>query len=292
MGSTRPMIQFKPYPIYANNPGYWEEVRQRQYYDFLKRGDKHMMEWSRFVAKRLYEIIPNPRPNTSEFAYERRVIDLLEVLGTTMIGRMLLSKLNKAQEYYILPLDLQGHYDCSCQAYTFPGKPKEGGGIRIYFHPNDFEFSPQHPLGSGDDVLFHELVHAYRIGRLGFSGQIYTPMNNAKRAEEFFALQMQNMYLSDRGSPLFYKTFNGLEIVSKSDAYDFLATDAEAIQAFRYFVETDKDPLAVVVSSWKAPTGGFNPFRDYPALEQRWMKDNGYPAGQKLMPFNTKFRND
>ncbi len=278
------MKQFSPYPIFTNNPGSWEEVRARQRYDFAARGDVKMKNWLDYTGKRLYEIMPDPNPDRRVLAYEQRVIELLELMRGTTLAKVMFNTMNKALKYWIIPLDYLDKHKCKCAAYTFPGAPKEGGGIRMYFNPSDFTFT-QKNLQGGDDILFHELVHAYRMGRLGYAGLRKIPMNTATDAEEFFALHMQNVYLADRGGKLFYKAYKGLDVVSKNDAYDFLAGDPEAIMAFRYFVETDKDPLAVAVSRWKSPPDSFNPFRDYPALEQQYLKNLDDPAIKRLPPF-------
>ena len=77
-------------------------------------------------------------------------------------------------------IDYLDKADCECSAYTFPGGPKEGGGVRVYFNPTDFNGSAKKWF-SADDILFHELVHAYRDGTVGYSGNNFKAMNEYKR---------------------------------------------------------------------------------------------------------------
>jgi hypothetical protein len=150
---------------------------------------------------------------------------------------------------------------------TFPGAPKEGGGIRVYFNPTDWKGQWQ----TADDVLFHELVHAYRMGRIGYEALNGTGMTDYTDGEEFLALHLQNMYLADRGSQRFYLAYNRPALNgSKDEAYEFYARSAEVPMALRYFRDTE--PLAIACSHWKAPAAGFNPWRDQPQIEQAYLK--------------------
>jgi hypothetical protein len=274
------MRQFGHYPIYINYADHWEDVRQRQIREFAARHDTKMVNWLRGTAKQLYEITEDKTPSAAARNFEDQVHDLLQKkISVTTLGKMLLNSLNRNVQYWIVPLDAENQRMCQCGALTFPGAPKEGGGLRIYFNPTDWEGGTwQMP----DDVLFHELVHAYRIARIGFYAQNKTPMSDYDNGEEFLALQMQNMYLADRGSQRFYLSYrrpwlNG----SKDDAYQYYAGAAEVPMALRYFRE--KEPLATGVSHWKAPANGFNPWRDQPLLEQAYLKE--VPGIDRLPPF-------
>ena len=273
------MRQFAHYPIYINYADHWEDVRRRQIREFTAKHDARMVTWLRGTAKQLYEITEDKTPSAAASAFEDQVYDLLQKkISVTTLGKMLLNGLKRSVQYWIVPLDAENERICQCGALTFPGKPKEGGGIRIYFNPTDWKG----PWPSADDVLFHELVHAYRIARIGYAAQNKTPMSDYDNGEEFVATQMQNMYLADRGSQLFYLSYkrpwlNG----SKDDAYAYYASSAEVPMAFRYF--RDSEPLATGVSHWKAPANGFNPWRDQPIIERNYLKE--VPGVDRLPPF-------
>jgi hypothetical protein len=263
------MLNFESYPIYINHPGAWEKVRQRQIRDFV--GDAKMRNWLAHTGRHLYEIQEDTNPSYESREYEYQVHRLLRLIGSTRVGRLLFDSLNRSVKHWIVPLDSYGKGFCNCRAYTFPGAPKEGGGVRVYFNPKDSHSIIEKWL-SADDVLFHELVHAYRIGRVGYFGQNTKRMNDYDDAEEFLALHMQNVYLANRNSPRFYRDYSSLRSVSKGTAYQYFASDAEVLMAFRHFVE--HEPLAGAVAQWRNPPDSFNPWRDQPVLERIWRSDS------------------
>jgi len=262
------MRKFEPYPIYINHPGRWEEVRRRQRDEFVDKGDFQMMTWLDYTGKRLYEIMEDKAPAWESREYENQVYKLLMLIASTKVGKLLFGSLNRNVRHWIVPLDYLDKSQCECAAYSFPGAPREGGGVRVYFNPTDFNPSARKWFGA-DDILFHELVHAYRDGRVGYSGNNFKPMNEYKTAEEFFALHMQNVYLANRGSLRFYRSYRSLQSVSKSTVYQYFAGDAEVLTAFRHFV--DNDPLAAAVARWAHPPDSFNPWRDQPVLERIYL---------------------
>ncbi len=263
------MKQFGRYPIYVNHPGRWEEVRQRQLDYFKSQRDRRMVSWLTYTAKRLYEITQDVTPGPESLAYEEAVCQQLRVISSTVIGRCLLEALNHHVKVWIVPLDLLDRTDCDCGAYTFPGKPNEGGGVRVYYNPTDFNPSARRWLGA-DDILFHELVHAYRTGRVGYDVVNHAkPLNDDDNTEEFLALHLQNVYLACRGGARFYRTYKKRESVSKGVAYQYFAGSAEALMAFRYWVEIE--PIATTVSRWMTPADSFNPWRDQPVLERMFI---------------------
>jgi hypothetical protein len=227
-----------------------------------------MVNWLRGTGKQLYEVTEDKTPSAAAKAFEDQVYELLQKkISVTTMGKMLLNALKRDVKYWIVPLDAQNKRLCKCSAMTFPGAPKEGGGVRVYFNPTDWTGTWQTP----DDVLFHELVHAYRMGRVGYSHLNKSGMTDYDDGEEFLALQLQNMYLADRGSKRFYLAYkrpwlNG----SKDEAYEYYARSAEVPIAFRSF--SRGEPLATAVSHWKAPPNGFNPWRDQPIIEQNYLK--------------------
>jgi hypothetical protein len=275
------MRKFEQYPIYINHPGRWEAVRRRQRDEFVDKRDWQMMTWLDNTGKRLYEITEDKTPDRAAREYEDQVYKLLMLIGSTRVGRLLFDSLNQSVKHWIVPLDDLDKPECDCQAQTFPGAPKEGGGVRIYFNPKDFNSIVQR-WQSADDILFHELVHAYRQGRIGYANNNFKPMNEYKTAEEFLALHMQNVYLGNRGSHRFYRSYRSLQSVSKGTAYQYFVNDAEVLMAFRWFVE--HEPLAATVAGWKHPAESFNPWRDQAILERMYLGSSSLGIS-RLPPF-------
>jgi hypothetical protein len=279
------MKKFESYPIYINHPGRWEGVRQRQLDYFTQKKDLQMVRWLSEPAKRLYEVTEDTAPSRESQDYEDQVYRLLKLIASTRSGRLLFGSLNRDVHHWIVPFDYLDKQTCSCWAFTFPGTPKEGGGVRVYYSPADFNAAAakKHWMTAAD-VLFHELVHAYRMGRIGYNPNPKS-MNDYTSVEEFLALHMQNVYLADRGSGCFYRDYRSLLPVSKEKAYEYFANDAEVLMAFRYFVDTDC--LANKVSQLTVPANSFNPWRDRPELERTYLSDPELQGVQRLPPFYT-----
>lgn len=248
------MLQFQNYPIYINHPGPLERAH-----------------WSNLAQRQAWEITPALPLSQAARDYEYQVSQVLRLISSTRVGNLLLTLIkNEAckskRKYWIVPFYRRTDGDlCSCMAYTIP---TAGDGVAVHYDPKG-ETAITERWFSADDVLFHEMVHACRIGRIGFANQKMTVMNEYKTAEEFLALHMQNVYLSNRGASRFYRSFKRLESVSKGTAYQDFADDAVVLMAFRYFVE--KDPLAREVATWKHPVDSFNPWRDQATLERIYL---------------------
>jgi hypothetical protein len=241
-----------------------------------------MVSWLTYTGKRLYEITEDRTPRPESRSYEEAVCQQLRLIGTTTIGRLLFESLNHHVKHWIVPLDLLDSAQCACGAYTFPGKPNEGGGIRVYYNPTDFNPSAKRWMGA-DDILFHELIHAYRNGRVGYDAvNAAKQMTDYDNAEEFLALHLQNVYLACRGANRFYRTYNGRESVSKDSAYQYFVGDAEVLRAFRHYVENE--PLAGTVSRWMTPADSFNPWRDQRVLERLHISNKSLGIS-RLAPF-------
>ena len=284
------MRRFEKYPIYINDAGSWWEVRNKEFDTFYDRyyakpngKDKHMMDW--LSPSRdgwgMFEIMEETKWSAKVWNYENQVYQLLRLIASTKIGKLLFDSLDPNERYWIVPKDAFG-VDCGCQAVTFPGTPKGGGGIRVYLTPSELNYVQKRFEGA-DDILFHEMVHAYRMGRVGFCGMNSTKMNENGDGEEFYALQMQNVYLGQRGATRFYRDYRSLRSVSKGTAYQYMAGDADVLMGLRWYL--DHEPLAATVASWTRPADSFNAWRDQPNLERLFLNDGDFGGLQHLADF-------
>lgn len=258
------MRRFLRYPVYVNHPGRYEEARRRQIAEFAEKKDLHMFRWLQHTGKNLYETIEDPYPPPEAVTYEKGVIEALNVIVTTPIGRLVLGALSQSIRYSIHPRLKADGTNCECGAFVFPGAPKEGGGIRVYYNPTEFNSPTRRWIGR-DDVLFHELVHAYRMGRWGYETINAAPaMIHWRDSEEFVATQMQNAYLSQRSGSRFYRNYPKLERADKGTAYKALLDDQESLGQLNFFVNTDS--VMGTVAGWATPATSFNSFRDRTVL--------------------------
>ncbi len=256
------MRQFKPYPIYINH-SHWQELGERETDYFYAQGDAEMGKWMQITGKRLLEITEDANPAPESVAYEEAVVEQLKVICKTTVGKLLLDSLNPQVKHWILPGEESLYQMCGCAALTSPAafSDKQGGGVRLYFDP--FGFDPKMEYYTPDDILFHEMVHAYRAGSVGYNGQNHKPLREYLTAEELLAIHLQNVYLACRKHLRFYRTHRNPTLGTKNETYYYLATDIEALGAMEYFLRNE--PLAAQVATWAYPH--FNPWRDYPDLE-------------------------
>lgn len=286
------MRKFDSYPIYINHPGRWIKVwqNQREYYEFQRDEayrtgrdprEYHRMEsWFDYIGKRLFEVIEDKTPGYETRTWEQNVYQVLLLIRSTRVGKLLLDSLDMNKRYWIVPwldkrqLDETHPKWCKCgNAMTFPGPAAAGGGVRVYI-----DFTDMHPVQrkrlAQDDILLHELVHAYRIGRVGYDVvNMARPMKDNGDTEEFLAIQLQNVYLANRNGAEFYLTYDKLQRVSKGTAYQHYARDGETLAALKYWVENDH--VAREVARWMSPPDSFNPFRDRNVLERMFTSTRG-----------------
>ena len=233
-----------------------------------------MIRWIDNKLPLINEVTIDARPSEAQKNYENAVVGQLATVYSNPVGKMVIDQLDLiGEEVWIIPFEIGNTNDCGCAAFTFPGDPKARGGNRIYYDPRWYA-SGNKWIGS-DDVLLHELVHAYRMARLGYFHLKEKPINNFENGEEFLATQIQNVYLGYGGSSLFYKTYSPLTRSPKTDVYDFISHNEGTLAAFRYFIDTER--IARIISRWPAPQ--FNPFRDFGDLNSAYldyMKVNGY----------------
>jgi len=212
--------------------------------------------------------IRREKATPASLKYEADVTKQLDLIHTTAIGKLLFKSMKPTEKVWIVPTDNMG-VDAVATTTPAPLSKAKGGGVRVHYDPvvND---SPDRYYAA-DDVLFHELVHAYRSGRWTRSTWRYERLKEYQSEEEFLAVYMTNVYRACRGDLSFYRTHINSELLSKDKIYDYLSTDSEAFYALKYFTENDK--LAMQVAKFAVPL--FNPWRDFSEIGKRFWKDYG-----------------
>jgi hypothetical protein len=273
------MIHYKPYPIYINYSTLKAHAL-RTMDEFQRKGDLHMMKFMRKMANEDLEILPSNPPTRESTAYEQAVCRQIRIIESTVIGRLLLGLLSKNVKIWIVPIDedFAGVY-CKCMAATTPGvlDARQGGGVRVRYNVEDYEFKDF--FITPDAALFHELVHAYRSARVGFSGLSWKKMDEYKTEEEFLAVQLHNVYIACRGGQRFNRSHDYISVqLSKDAAYKHIAADWQALAALRHYLE--HEPLTRQVANL-GPLG-FNPWRDYTQLQAEWDRAHPYDPATKI----------
>jgi hypothetical protein len=275
------MLQFKNFPIFANYNDFTPEERSTA----LKKRTKAFyrtaegIAWQREIeeAKRrrgadnVYDYMPErmaaetdvldrqrdeimPDPNSTN-AWEGEVVKHLTRIYATGVGNLLFHCLKKTVKVWIV-LDQSPE---GAAASTTPGEVKAevGGGVRLYFDP--FGFPEDSDRYTAADILFHEMVHAYRSGWMGVNWSNWRKMEQYKDAEEFLAIHLQNVFMHQIGKTKFYISHLDNRIASVRDVYQNIAKRKETMEVLGYYLY--REPFVREVAKWKDPP--CNVWRDY-----------------------------
>ena len=274
------MPQFKKYPIYsvysrhnqdasrATASAYNTEARRlekeakRLNNDALKREAKEEFEWEKFVentAITTEDADPAYRKEAAD--YHKAIFDRLTWIESVPFGGMLLRLFRS--DVFIVPRLSDDKCYCA-QTYPLDWDTDQGfavgkGDTYIWFNPNkDFT----------DDVLFHELTHAYRysVGRFNRIAMA----DNEYNTEEFYAHQMQNTYRSYKRLKLEFSYNNTVASHpdpwgTKREIYDHFLSHDDFTKVLKQFLAADD--FARTIARLNYPD--YNPFRDYPSLQKQ-----------------------
>jgi hypothetical protein len=155
-------------------------------------------------------------------AWKRSVLHQLQKISSSDAGLCLLKAIrSEGHRCLIVPPDINSMYSCNSAAYpTDPWEDPTADGVRrmyvamVEFDPSLYlSTSPcfRHKRASTfkygnlpDEVLFHELTHAFRIvrGSLNRGTQLHGGAEAVySDSEEFLAIVLSNIYISDITNP-------------------------------------------------------------------------------------------
>jgi hypothetical protein len=274
------MRKFGAYPVVVNYNLHTQLRSRFQENDLYRKGRRQ-------EEKQLYiktttssdEVLENHLWKQDVDQYENTICQCLRKIESNPVGRMVLGLINKQTTVWIVP-ETDDMKKCSC-AQTNPLNYEiqpgsvargEGSGDTV------IQFQPE----LGDDTLFHELVHAYRYSYKKFHPMFINVYDGSTSAiqstEEFLAHQMENVYMSqaNRDLTLDYKWQS---VASKEETYNFLVENVEMLMTLKLFLRHEY--LAMLVAHTFMNTE-YNPFRDYPALEAKYLKDDSLPTLPEL----------
>lgn len=219
--------------------------------------------------------------------YESTVFRILQMIEGNPVGRMLLGLINKQTVVWILP-ETDAMKTCSCATTNpldfVPQKDFRARGVGFGDTVIQFAGDPK-----DDDTLFHELVHAYRYSYKKFSPIcIEVPpstdprrnQSNCGSSEEFFAHQMENIYMSQANRPLTLDYYDGSP-ARKDEIYDYLLSHVDRLEALKYFLRHE---YLAMLAAHSLLSADYNSFRDYPMLEAKFLRENSLDALPELAP--------
>lgn len=195
--------------------------------------------------------------------FEKAITSVLDTITKRPfgVGQLLFNALPKDKSIIIFP-----YSESDCNAYARETVIFEGGNARVSFSPNMWQTGGKcaNKYANGkneDEVLLHELLHAYRMVR-GTSSQVSLNKTdkNYDDIEELFAILVTNVYMSENGKTKFRRDHHGFAALPNK-----WATSEKFIndQDFSYWVEKfwfTEVPFVPMLATLSAP---FNPFRAY-----------------------------
>ena len=233
-------------------------------YDDKPRELEHLAN----TVDRRIEEIKSDKGSTGE--WEREVVKHLDRIMITQIGGLLVRSMKSSVKVWIV-VDSSPE---GAAASTTPGElpASSGGGVRLYFDP--FGFPLDSDRYTAADILFHELVHAYRSAWMGIKGSNWRQMREYKTAEEFLAVHLQNVFMSQIGKNKFYLAHENNQVASVAEVYENIARTRETMEVLGYFLY--REPFARMVAKWTQPV--CNVWRDYSKILARSPFRKSLPA--------------
>lgn len=190
--------------------------------------------------------------------YEERVRVILNAIGRTKIGKILLASLYGRVPVYIIP-----YKGDTCNARTGQVTSNSMLGIGVQYSPEMWTVDRcgHYPGYRPVETLFHEMVHASRFTNYGFSGLNLDPLDRMQDHEEFLAVMITDMFREEEGAHKFNRDYQTGELVSQDALERFLSSNSHYLDAIEYFLGD------VLVKRIVSLNTRFNPFRDFKRLK-------------------------
>lgn len=259
------MRRFAPYPIHISGSALDEDFRA--FVELI--GPWLSAETKRWLIVRSNKLdyVNDDRPAAT--LYESRVQMVLAEIKATAVGKLVLGCLPASVPVWII------RYDSLAQptgqgAITSQMSSDHTKGVKIQYSPEMWlpgSNGRQYPGYRPDETLLHELVHATRFARLGFDAMNYAPLRDNDDHEEFLAVQVTNVYRSEKKARKFNYNYRSSKTGSKSEVEYALYAYEPFLRAIEGFLA---DPM---VKSMARIGVEFNPFRDLGRLQQMRAQD-------------------
>lgn len=265
------MIKFDPYPITINGSKKDEAIRAPVLARFAKgeiTESQKIEELSRLQPNK-WDYIADPSPEAVH--YEGRVRALLSYIRSNTLGRCLLDILRTGGSLpiWIIPYDSEdvemqgdGNAKVGMAPYVYINKH----AVRLAYSFEMFTYTTKwgkDPGSRADEVLFHEMVHAYRFANPSVHVR-YTPaLHGYDDHEEFLAHQMSNVYRSMWGAKKFNLDYKKKTLTTAAECEAALRSSKPQMDVLDRFLGSD--PLSKRVAKIKTL---YNPFADFERLKR------------------------
>ncbi|MGH8516839.1 MAG: hypothetical protein ACREUE_05215 [Panacagrimonas sp.] len=284
------MITFSPYPITINGSTKDERIRA----DVKRRLEARNLSEPERIGEEIKELI-RLQPNDWDYVaentpqarhYEERVRSFLNEIRRNEVGRCVLDFCMGADPIWIIPFDSAqienagGSFDANVTRShkSFGGKQ----AVRVAYTPGHWTFAADGKLpgARADEVLFHEMVHAYRFASPRVPARNYDELPHNTDHEEFLAHQAANVYRSLKGARVFNIHYKGKQLASAAECEKGLKSIPGLLEALEGFLRTD--PLSKAIARIRTL---YNPFADIDRLRrERDESRRGVHPGRTLPP--------
>jgi hypothetical protein len=205
--------------------------------------------------------------------YEAAVRSVLDKMSKKAggVGLAVLNALPKAKDIVIVPYEENGTWG-ACNATAGDATILEAGKARVRYSPSTWKVggvcstSIGAGIGAGDDeILLHELLHAYRRVKGSYNKLPFTKPDKAYDSnEELFAILITNIYMSENGKTKLRKDHAGFtELPAKWATSQGFLSDSDFFNYIEAFWLSDNALTTAVALS----TATFNPFKAYKNLK-------------------------
>jgi hypothetical protein len=264
------MIKFDPYPITINGSKKDDAVRATVEARFAKgeiTESKKIEELVRLKPNK-WDYIADSSPAAAH--YEGRIRALLSYIGATTIGRCLLDTLRTkgTLPIWIIPYDSALVESMGAGNANVTWAPQEYVGtraVRVAYSFDFFIYSSwgKMPGSRADEVLFHEMVHAYRYASPLIKKRNNDALPGYEDHEEFLAHQLSNVYRSMQGAKKFNLDYKQKKVTTAAECEAALRSSKPLMDALALFLGSD--PLTRAVANMKTL---YNPFADFERLRR------------------------
>lgn len=228
------------------------------------------------INLRFYNITINPAglSGAARDQYRHQVHQHLNWIYLTTSGRILLNCIRRPN----FPIEIRPHPNAKCNAEAGsenrPGIPRLAGFITY----TPFTYSKAGTCSElpdtenkgriWDEVLFHELVHIFRLatGKLDKTPQLSINMQQYSNNEEFIAVICTNIYISDRtnriksGLRAGHKGYSAMS-ANEASRFGLFASSKSAYSLVKKFC--DDHPIFSKALSEKLADVEYNPVADF-----------------------------
>jgi hypothetical protein len=214
--------------------------------------------------------------------FETRIVEMLNKIVARKVGQQVLSNLPQGKTVKVLPIVRSGPFVPLCTAQSEHHSLEDDKHAVIRIDPDDWK--PNSSCNSGDaagatddEVLLHEMLHAYRqlSGRSDSDACNVPPEKQYDTIGEFWAIVVTNIYMSEKGKKHLRQDHHSFTPLPPkwSTSVGFLS-DSDLLKWSRTILSQEEKLLKAIDTSIAATTP-FNPFHELLTNQKKYEFQSG-----------------